>query len=141
MNFSADDLDNLCLCAWREARGEGEDGLRAVMHVIVNRAKAWYHARQDPLHDTIYAKNQFTSMSVSSDPEYSLMPLVGDPQYAYCLGIAPDVLAETDPDLTNGARYYANLKYVTSGWFITSIVNCPETHPQTAVVGQQTFYL
>ena len=80
-------------------------------------------------------------MSVSSDPEYSLMPLVGDPQYAYCLGIAPDVLAETDPDLTNGARYYANLKYVTSGWFITSIVNCPETHPQTAVVGQQTFYL
>jgi spore germination cell wall hydrolase CwlJ-like protein len=140
MNFSADDLDNLCLCAWREARNQGSDGIRAVMHVVVNRTKAWYHQRQDPLHDCIYAKNQFTSMSVSSDPEYHLQPAAGDAQYAYCLGIAPDVLAETDPDLTNGARYYADLKYVTSGWFVTSIVNCPDVHPQTAVIGKQTFY-
>ena len=140
MQFSADDLDNLCLCCWKEARGEGQEGLRAVMHVILNRAKNWYKMSPDPIHSAVYGKNQFTSMSVPSDPEFNLEPKDGDPQYTYCVGLAPDVLAETDPDPTNGALYYADLKYVTSGWFVRNIVQQPATHPQTAVIGRHTFY-
>ena len=42
MTYDQDDLDSIALCAWKEARGEGTPGMLAVMHVIYNRALAWY---------------------------------------------------------------------------------------------------
>jgi cell wall hydrolase len=132
------DLHSLALCAWKEARGEGIDGMRAVMHVICNRISTVGFPHS--LHDVIYMKNQFTSMSVPSDPEFNLEPGANDAQYTYCVQVAPTVLAGTDPDNTLGARFYANLKTATSGWFFNNIVNNPTQHPQTAVVGHQTFF-
>lgn len=139
MLYDQTDIENLALVTWKEARGEGHVGMQAVMHVIVNRVGAVGFPKI--LHDVIYQRNAFTSMSVPSDPEYNLKPLSGDVQYAYCESLAVQVLSGADIDPTYGSCYYANLRNVTSGWFFNHIVNNPTQHPQKAVIGKQTFYL
>lgn len=134
--YSDNDLENLCLVAWKEARGDGSDAMRAVMHVIANRVLSPRFPKT--LHDVIYQKNAFTSMSVPSDPEYNLEPKPGDLQYAYCHTIDTNVADGTDDDLTHGAVYYANEKYVTSGWYKRVIIDSGQ-HPVTAVIGKQVF--
>ncbi len=138
--YDTDDLHSLALCVWKEARGEGRDGMRAVAHVIANRAAHWYGDQEGSVHHAVYGKNQFTSMSVPSDPEFNLEPKDDDAEFSYCVELAPQVLDGTDSDNTNGALYYANLKYTTSGWFFRNIVNNPTQHPQLAVIGKQTFF-
>jgi N-acetylmuramoyl-L-alanine amidase len=140
ITYDSNDLQSIALCVWKEARGEGNDGMRAVMHVIANRARAWYSHVTDPIHYAVYAKNQFTSMSVSSDPEYNLGPRDDDAQYTYCLQIATPVLNGVDPDPTDGALYYARLSQVTSGWFKKNIIDNPTQHPHKADIGHQVFY-
>ena len=139
LNFDTDDIASLALCAWKEARGEGAEGMTAVMYVVTHRACVWY---KGSIHAAIYAKNQFTSMSVPNDREFNLQPSPDDPQFAYCEAVAHDVLTDTQEveDPTGGALYYANLNEVTSGWFVEKIVNDPANHPQTAVIGKQTFF-
>ena len=138
MIFDNIDVDNLSLVTWKEARGEGMEGCRAVMHVIYNRVGTPGFAHT--LHDVIYGRNQFTSMSVASDPEFNLQPKVGDSIYAACENLAQLVLAGKDQDVTNGAHYYANLKNTTSGWFFNNIVADRVNHPITAVIGHHTFF-
>jgi spore germination cell wall hydrolase CwlJ-like protein len=138
--YDQDDLDSLALCAYKEARGEGPNGMRAVMHVIYHRALAWYGAGEGSVHEAVYAKNQFTSMSVPSDPEFNLQIPTFDANYEFCQRMAPQILSDQDKDETGNALYYANLHEVTSGWFIDAIVNDPAQHPQTAVIGRQTFF-
>jgi Cell Wall Hydrolase len=48
-----DDLPVVALATWKEACGEGELGMKAVMDVIFNRAKDWNKS----LHDIVYARN------------------------------------------------------------------------------------
>ena len=139
ITYDTDDLNSLALVAWKEARGEGQEGMQAVMHVIVNRVG--HPGFSSTIHNCIYGKNQFTSMSVPSDPEFSLEPGAMDSQYTYCVSIAPSVLGGTDVDVTNNAHYYADLKYTTSGWFFDVIVGNPVNHPQVAVIGRHTFFL
>jgi len=137
--YTNDDVMNLALVSWKEARGEGIQGIRAVMHVIVNRVGIPGFAYT--LHDVIYGKNQFTSMSVASDPEFNLVPKSGDVLFATCVSLAKKMLfSKDDTDITKGAHYYANLKTATSGWFYNHIVNDPVAHPQTAVIGHHTFF-
>ena len=130
-------MDNLALVAWKEARGDGNDAMLAIMHICLNRIS--YPGFPTTLHEVIYQKNAFTSMSVSTDPEYNLEPKPGDIQYGFCEAQAP--LARTQPDITGGAHYYADLKYVTSGWFLRNIVNDPLHHPHTVKIGRQDFYV
>ena len=96
------------------------------------------------LHEVIYGKNQFSSMSISTDPEYNLgAPQVTDPEYpSYqaATNIVNTIAAGTDSDPTNGALYYANLAESTSGWFFRHVVNDPVNHPLRATVGHQVFY-
>lgn len=127
------DIESLALCSWKEARGEGAIGCEAVMHVIVNRVGFPGFAKN--IHDVIYGKNQFTSMSVPSDPEFNLIPAQDDDIFLECQQMA----ASVGKDVTNGAHYYANLAEVTSGWFKEHIVDSPD-HPVTAVLGRHTFY-
>lgn len=140
LNYDVDDIHSLALCTWKEARGEGQDGMRAVMHVIRNRASRWYIKSAHPIHDAVYAKNQFTSMSVPSDPQFNLEPEENDFYYTSCVTLAPLVLDGVDPDNTNGALYYANLKAVTSEWFTRNIVEQPGLHPVKATIGHQVYY-
>ena len=65
-----DDLNNAILCVWKEARGDGYAAMNAVTHVIFNRIGASGFPRT--LHEVIYGKNQFSSISISTDPEYNL---------------------------------------------------------------------
>src|SRR5208282_2740353 len=108
--------------------------------VICNRALAWGKGAEEAIHYAVYAKNQFSSMSVPSDPEFNLKPAETDAAYEFCVQLAPRIASGGQPDATGGALYYANLFNVTSGWFIDNIVNDPANHPQTAVVGRQTFF-
>lgn len=145
------DLDNMSLCAWKEARDQGQLGMRCVAHVIKNRI----HAIGFPntLHDVIFQKNAFTSMSVSTDPEFNLQPppnwntdtTPDGRAYAYARAICTAVMAGNDEDPTKGAHYYDNPKTATSGWFVRVIAG-PDgkglpNHPLTATVGDQNFYL
>lgn len=140
LTYDIDDVHSLALCTWKEARGEGNDGLRAVMHVIRNRAIRWYAKYDHPIHYAVYAKNQFTSMSVPSDNQYNLEPKDDDAEYTHCIVLSPVVLDGVDTDVTNGALYYARLEFVTSGWFKTNIMERPDLHPIKATIGHQVFY-
>jgi N-acetylmuramoyl-L-alanine amidase len=141
-SYDEDDLNNAILCVWKEARGDGHMAMNAVAHVIFNRVGA--PGFPNNLHDVIYGKNQFSSMSITTDPEYNLVaPSAGDPQYpsySDATNIVNAVVAGTDSDPTNGALYYANLKESTSGWFFNHIVNDSENHPLRATLGHQVFY-
>ena len=131
----------ISLCAWREARGEGEDGIRGALHVIRNRVLKWYQAYVEPYHYAIYAHGQFASMSNPNDPEYRLFPSATDPIYILCQRLAQDVVSGNDPDNTGGALYYANLAHIVpGGWFDRHIVGHPETHPPTVKIAHTTFF-
>lgn len=143
MEYDANDLRSMALCVWKEARGDGSPGMRAVAHVIYNRVGMPGFARN--LHDTIYGKNQFTSMSVPTDPEFNLIPPPYDSQFAYALTMCANVLHGDDPDLTNGAHYYENALQATSGWFGRVIagpdgLGTPD-HQFLEQIGKQKFYL
>lgn len=142
MQYDDNDLHAMALCVWKEARGEGQDGMRAVAHVIKNRVGTLGFAKT--IHDAIYGKNQFTSMSVSSDPEFNLIPPPGDIQFAYALALCPSVLSGGDEDITEGAHYYENAATATSGWFGRVIAGPDgfgtEAHPLTAHIGKQSFF-
>jgi N-acetylmuramoyl-L-alanine amidase len=137
MIYDADDIHNLALVAWKEARGEGIAGCVAVMHVVINRVGKPGFART--LHDVIYGKNQFSSMSIPSDAEFNLQPDNGA-IWQGCMTAAPNVLSGANPDPTLGALYYANLEYTTSGWFFNQIANNPSQHPETVKIGHHTFF-
>jgi len=141
VTYDANDVRSMALCIWKEARGEGGLGMQAVGNVIRNRIGA--PGFPGTLHDVIYEKNQFTSMSVPSDPEFNLQPSPGDAQFDYCMNISVGILENSTPetDPTHGALYYCNLVEATSGWFARNIVNNTAQHPQVAAIGKQLFYL
>ena len=138
MEFDDNDVHSLALVSWREARGEGLSGIVAVMNAILNRVGFPGFAKT--LHDVIFGRNQFTSMSVPSDPQFSLMPSANDALFAMCADNARQLLANREHDITNGAHYYCNPKTATSGWFFRNIVCDPEAHPVTAEIGHHVFY-
>jgi spore germination cell wall hydrolase CwlJ-like protein len=143
MQYDDADIHSMALCVWKEARGEGLDGMRAVAHVIKNRVGTPGFAHT--LHDVIYGKNQFTSMSVASDPEFNLIPPAGDSQFAYASAMCPGVLSGSDADITDDAHYYANLATAASGWFGRVIAGPDgfgtDGHALTAHIGKQSFYV
>jgi spore germination cell wall hydrolase CwlJ-like protein len=143
LEYDLDDVHAMALCVWKEARGEGNSGMQAVAHVIANRVGAPGFAKT--LHDVIYGKNQFSSMSIPTDPEFNLIPPPGDQQFTYCLFLCPQVLTKSDADPTHGAHYYENAATATSGWFARVIAgpdgNGTEGHSLTAQIGKQKFYL
>jgi N-acetylmuramoyl-L-alanine amidase len=139
LQFDQNDAHSLALVAWKEARGEGDAGMEAVMNVIANRVG--HPGFAHTLHDVIYGKNQFTSMSVPSDGEFNLQPADGDPQFAYCQDLAQGFNGATPDDPTQGAHYYADIKYTTSGWFFRNIINNPTDHPHTVKIGRHDFWV
>ena len=136
--YDDNDIHSAALCVWKEARGEGIEGMLAVLNVIHNRIGKPGFAQN--LHDVIFGKNQFTSMSVPSDPEFNLEPCVGDELYSDALRMAENTFNSINSviDPTNGALYYANLHVISKdGWFYRNIVL---KHPVTAQIGKHTFF-
>lgn len=122
----------LILVAWREARGDGRDAMRAVAHVIANRVKA----NNSSWVTEICKPKQFSSMTVCGDTQTVIWPLEKDVINVYAM--LSKVYDGTDPDNTGGALFYANEPNVGPGWYRENIIDNP-AHPITAVVGQQTF--
>jgi spore germination cell wall hydrolase CwlJ-like protein len=100
----------LAATAWGEARSEGEDGMRAVAHVMVNRVGARFG---DDLKTVILAPKQFSVWN-AGDPN---RPLVRNPE-RYARGgtsletwqtaqeVAREVLSGQSVDPTDGALFY-----------------------------------
>lgn len=149
VKYDVNDIHSAALCAWKEARGEGTIGMCAVVWVLRNRVG--FTGFANTLHNVIYGKNQFTSMSVPSDPEFNLEPKNDDESWTYITGAALKILnANLDPnsdgddptlyDITRGAHYYANLHTMQKGgWFERNIV-LSRLHPITAQIGKHTFF-
>lgn len=104
------DVHLLAATMWGEARSEGDDGMRAVAHVMVNRIGPRFG--QD-LRSVILAPKQFSAWNLN-DPN---RPLVQNPE-RYAIGgenrtswlaaqrIAYEVLSGASIDPTNGALFY-----------------------------------
>ena len=136
--YDQNDIQSAALCCWREARSDGSTGMHAVLHCLKNRIGAEGFPKN--LHDVIYSKNAFSSMSISSDPEFNLHPTADDVMYVAALRLADVVLNTDDADPTGGAHYYENPKTATSGWFARVIVADTVNHPMTIKILHHTFY-
>jgi spore germination cell wall hydrolase CwlJ-like protein len=104
------DVHLLAATAWAEARSEGELGMRAVAHVIVNRIGERFG---DDLQTVILSPKQFSAWNLG-DPN---RPLAQNPErYATdgadketwdtALTVARQVLSGQSVDPTNGALFY-----------------------------------
>ena len=104
------DVRLLAATAWAEARSEGEDGMRAVAHVIVNRVGGRFG---ESVEDVIRAPWQFSAWN-RGDPN---RPLAQNPE-RYATGgvnletweiaqrVAREVLSGQSIDPTEGALFY-----------------------------------
>lgn len=127
----------LAIVIWREARGDGLDAMRAVAHVISNRAYKWHHG---DFINTITSPNQFSSMTIRGDSQTVLWPndTVTEQEL---FNLVESVFSGSDVDNTNGALFYARededlLK--SSPWYVHNIISNPK-HPIVAKIGTQTF--
>ena len=92
------------LCAWREARGESEEGIRGVLHVIHNRGKksSWWGSGHV---GCILKPLQFSCFN-RDDPNATKFPDDGNPLFRRILELTANVLVGQDEDLTGGATHY-----------------------------------
>ena len=111
----------MALTMWGEARGEGEEAMRAVGHVIDNRRRA---SRADPgfVTDTVSEAFQFSCWN-PGDPNRKAMlnvdSLPGDGHdrrmWAAARRIADEILSGRSADPTEGALFYHN-ETVAPSW-------------------------
>jgi N-acetylmuramoyl-L-alanine amidase len=139
MNFydAWSDLELLAYVMWAEARGEQQEGMRAVGHVIHNRVKN--PGFPVTIRAVLTQENAFSCL-LPNDPEYGKEPGDDDIQYEFCLHVAPAIMGGLDIDPTNGAHFYMNSATATSPWFLHHIVGDQINHPLTATIGHQNFY-
>lgn len=124
------------LCAWREARGEGDEGMRAVLHVINNRSQISGRSWEQE----IVAKNQFSSMTIRGDSQTIAYPKIDDKRFESALRMAFEIYAHCDlDDPTDGATFYYNPVTATSKWFIDNIVNSPK-YKISAIIKNHQFF-
>lgn len=105
-----DDVHLLAATAWAEARGEGEEGMRAVAHVVVNRIGARFG---DDLHDVVLSPKQFSSWNLNDPnrplalhPERYARAGINATTWAEAQEVAREVLMGQSQDPTNGALFY-----------------------------------
>lgn len=131
MNWNLFQIHIAAFCAWREASGEGSDGLRGVLHVIKNRAlkhrRSWAQI--------VFQYLQFSSMTAPGDPQIKSGRVPTDPDVTFVLAvaIATDVFNGVDPDITNGATNYFADSIAMPVW--------AKEMTATARIGKHSFYM
>lgn len=132
MTWADWDVAIIALCAWREARGDGREGMRAVMHVVKNRAKAAGHSWAS----ICAAPWQFSALTAHGDPELVIFPVHGQrdwESFETAMQLASDLLEGIDTeDITGGATHYFADGIPQPSW--------AKGMTQTARIGRQTFF-
>ena len=107
------DVHLLAATAWAEARSEGEEGMRAVAHVIVNRLGDRFG---DDLQTVIRAPKQFSAWNIgdpnralAQNPERYATGGADKETWEVAQEVAQQVLAGQSADPTNGALFYHTL--------------------------------
>ena len=128
------EVDIMARTAWGEARGEGKEGMQAVINVIMNRVKrgGWYgltpsEVCQKPAQFSVWNK---------SDPNYTKMLAVtdSDGNFALAKSLASMAYNGMLPDITNGATNYLALKS------LSTVPSWANKMQQVASIGNHTFY-
>lgn len=90
---------------WAEARGEPEDGQRAVAHVLVNRLRDGRWGKT--LTEVCWARKQFSCWNDGDPNKMKIAALSdADPLLAKFAGFVLEALHNDSPDITQGARWY-----------------------------------
>lgn len=106
-------ISMLALAAYREARGEPDGGILAVMFVIMNRSKdARNRWSKDPV-EVITQPLQFSSISYKGDAQLTLFPNAA--QAFKFVKLAFQAYYGLVPDPTGGANHY-HATYVNPSW-------------------------
>jgi spore germination cell wall hydrolase CwlJ-like protein len=135
----------LCaLALWREARGEGQNGMTAVACVIRNRTAK----RSSSYYDEVVRPWAFSSISAKGDPQLNSFPVHYDPIWQAAQMIAKNVIDGILTDNTGGATLYWNPAGITSSKTFTladgGTVKFPQTWNlavvrETVKIGQHIF--
>jgi len=128
MNWDEFQIWSAALCSWREARDQGRDGIRAVLHVIRNRAEK----RRKSWAEIVYQPLQFSSMTYPQDPQLAKVPVEPDPQFVDCYELATVIYQGGDYDITRGALFYFADYIEKPSW--------AKNMTETAKVGRHIFF-
>lgn len=94
----------LSACLWKEARGEGNNGMLAVACVVRNRTTKHHSS----YYSEIVAPWQFSSITAKGDSQLILWPKESDPLWQQAQLIATNVIDGSVQDITGGATLYWN---------------------------------
>lgn len=136
-SYSNEAAQLLALTMWGEARSTGIDGMRAVGHVILNRANSSRNFG-DSIKEVVWKAKHFSCWNpgdpnraamerISSMPESS----AGKIRYRQAYKLAKDILSGRDPDNTHGALFY-HTENIKPNW-------SPDEEP-VARIGGHEFY-
>jgi len=100
----------LALTMWREARGEGREGMYAVGCVVRNRVVA------NDWELVMAKKRQFSSLTAPGDAMLVQWPLQGDLPFETAMELAEAIYSGSLPDITEGATHYFNPNVVLPTW-------------------------
>lgn len=123
-SYNEFDLVMLGLAAWREARGESLEGMRGVMHTIVNKATKHGISVGDQVTSHLY----ISSVTWVKDPQLTLYPKSTDPVW----DLARRVISGQDKDPTGGATNYFNPSLAKPDWAAKLV--------KTATIGRHDFF-
>ena len=128
----------LQLVIWREARGESNEGKRAVGHVCQNRTFApyWWNGHHAFSYKSVILQPwQFSSFN-PSDPNSNRWPENDDPSFADCCAVALGIAGGSDYDNTDGSTHYfdVSLPEFPKGW------GDPAKYYHTVDIGRLKFY-
>jgi spore germination cell wall hydrolase CwlJ-like protein len=106
----------LAECSWKENRRGQSEGMTSIINVVQNRVG--HRNYPSTIEGVIMQPKQFTSMSVKSDPEYSLDPAkskgVDLAAWQTAQGLAQGAADGKLEDLTHGSTlYYAPKSIMT----------------------------
>jgi N-acetylmuramoyl-L-alanine amidase len=104
------DQEIIAKTAWAEARGDGNEGMTAVINVIQNRLLSGISWWGNTFRSICLKPYQFSCWN-SGDPNLAKLLAVSDddPQYQAALSIADRAMAGDLPDITGGADSYERI--------------------------------